>query len=166
MSETAPIIYAPPTRPVRLSLYARLVALAIAAGCAGVIGTALSLHPSPDGTGTHRGMGFLACTMLQTTNIPCPSCGMTTSFAWFFRGNLAASFWVQPGGFVLAWLMGMVLLYALYESLTGRPVHRLLRFVPGRFWILGLAGVLAFGWAWKIIIHLTGTDGWRSAVGG
>ena len=128
MSEVVPIIYAPPVRPVRLSFYERLIALAIAGGCAGVIATAMYLRPSPDGTGTHQGLGFLACTMLATTGIPCPSCGMTTSFAWFYRGNLAASFWVQPGGFVLAWLTGMLLIYALYEGLA-----------PGRF--IGCFGI-------------------------
>lgn len=166
MSEVVPIIYAPPVRPVRLSAYARLITLAIACGCAGVIATALYLRPSPDGVGTHQGLGFLACTMLQTTGMPCPSCGMTTSFAWFYRGNLAASFWVQPAGFVLAWLTGMVLIYGLYEAFTGRPIHRLLRFVPVRLWVIMGVVALAFGWGWKIIIHLGGMDGWRSPIGG
>lgn len=166
MSDAVPAIYAPPIRPVRLSLYGRLIALAVALGCAGVIATAVHLRPSADGTGTHQGLGFLACTMLQTTGIPCPSCGMTTSFAWFYRGNLAASFWVQPGGCALAWATGMLLIYALYEALTGRPIHRLLRFLPLRIWVIIGAVVLAFGWGWKIIIHSGGMDGWRSAMGG
>ncbi len=166
MSEAVPTIYAPPVRPVRLSLYERLIALAIAGGCAGVIATAVHLRPSPDGTGTHQGLSFLPCTMLATTGIPCPSCGMTTSFAWFYRGNLAASFWVQPGGFVLAWLTGMMVIYALYEGLSARPIHRLLRYLPVRIWITVGAAVLAFGWGWKIIIHLGGMDGWKSSMGG
>ena len=160
MSEAIPTIYAPPIRPVRLSLYGRALALALAAGCAIVIATAINLRPSPEGVGTHQGLGFLSCTMLSTTGIPCPSCGMTTSFAWFYRGNAVASFWVQPGGCILALLTGMTLIYALYEGLTGRPIHRLLRYVPPRFWVLTAAAVLAFGWGWKIIIHLGGVDGW------
>jgi hypothetical protein len=166
MSEAVPTIYAPPTRPVRLSLYERLIALVIAGGCAGVIATAIHLRPSPDGTGTHQGLGFLSCTMLQTTGIPCPSCGMTTSFAWFYRGSLVASFWVQPAGFVLAWLTGVLLAYSLYEAVTARPIHRLLRFVPMRVWVIAGVAVLAFGWGWKIMIHLWGIDGWKSPMGG
>ena len=166
MSEAVQTIYAPPVRPIRLSLYARLIALAIAAGCVGVIATAIYLRPSPDGTGTHQGLGFLPCTMLLTTGAPCPSCGMTTSFSWFYRGDLVASFWVQPGGFVLAWLTGMLLIYALYEAWTGRPIHRLLKFLPVRVWVIVGVVVLAFGWGWKIMIHLGGVDGWRSSIGG
>ena len=166
MSETVPIIYAPPVRPIRLSAYERLIAFAVAAACIGLTATALRLHPSPDGTGTHQGLGFLPCTMLLTTGIPCPSCGMTTSFAWFCRGNLAASFWVQPAGFVLAWLTGILLVYSLYEAITARPIHRLLRLVPIRVLVAVAMGVLAFGWGWKIIIHLWGIDGWKTPLGG
>ncbi len=153
-------IYAPPSRALRLGVYGRVIALAVAAGCAILIVTAFRLRPSPDGVGTHQGMGFLPCTMLVTTGIPCPTCGMTTSFAWFFKGNILASFYVQPGGFALAWGTGVVLLWSLYEVVTGRPIHRLARYIPPKVWIIGGSLALAFSWGWKIIIHLCGVDGW------
>lgn len=160
VQQAVPTIYAPPANPMRISLYARAIALVIAVGCAAVILIAMRLHPAHDGSGTHQELGLLPCSMLMTTGIPCPSCGMTTSFAWFFSGNLLAAFYVQPAGFVAAYFTGAIMLLAGYESITARPIHRLARFLSLRFWIItGLAIFLA-GWAWKIVIHLAGVDGW------
>lgn len=155
-----PTIFAPPARPVRISLYGRAVSLVIAIGCLAVMVTAMGLHPSHDGIGTHQELGLLPCAMLATTGIPCPSCGMTTSFTWFFHGNLLAALYVQPAGFVAAYLTGALMLLAGYEAFTGRPIHRLARFLSMRFWVITGLTILLGGWAWKIVIHLAGVDGW------
>src|SRR5438552_8317037 len=82
---------------------------------------AVRLPPNPDGVGTHQAMGFQKCEFMYRTGLPCPSCGMTTSFAWFVCGNWIASFYVQPMGFVLALLTGAV----FWASLTSRsPLGR------------------------------------------
>jgi len=160
MNEAVPVIYAPPTRRVRITFHARLITAGLFVACAVLIYTAWRLTPSPEGIGTHTEMGYLGCSMLMTTGYPCPTCGMTTSFAWFYRGNLAASFYIQPAGFVAAYLVGMLLLLTLYQGISGRPIHRLLRFFPGK-WMLILGGALfVLGWGWKIFIHRAGMDGW------
>ena len=160
MSQTVPKIYAPPATPIRISLYARVITLAVAAGCIYVIYHAVTLQPAPEGYGTHRAMGFLACNMISATGIPCPTCGMTTSFAWFFRGNLLASAYVQPAGFLLAYVLTMLLPLALYQAATGRPIHRITRLLSPRLFIALGIGLFALGWLWKILIHTTGHDGW------
>jgi hypothetical protein len=60
------------------------------------------LQPSPSGVGSHQGLGMQRCQLLDRSGVPCPSCGMTTSFSWFARGNVAASFYVQPMGMLMA----------------------------------------------------------------
>ena len=85
---------------------------------------------------------------------------MTTSIAWFARGRLLASFYLQPMGFVIAVVAGMTLWAGAYMAMTGRPVHRLLRFLPARYYLLPLFGFWILAWVWKIGIHLTGHDGW------
>ena len=160
MLEAVPVIYAPPTRLVRITLHSRLMALGLAAASLALIYTAWRLTPSPDGIGTHTALGYLGCSMLINTGYPCPTCGMTTSFAWFYRGNLPASFYVQPAGFVAAYLVGMLLLLSLYEAFTGRPLHRLMRFFPGKAMLIIGATVFLLGWGWKIFIHRAGLDGW------
>ena len=76
----------------RVGMGGRFVAMLIAATCLAVLIVATRLSPSPDGMGTHRALGFPGCQFLEHTGLPCPSCGMTTSFSWFVRGNVMASF--------------------------------------------------------------------------
>src|SRR5581483_2789888 len=65
-----------------------------------VLAVAHSLHPSERGFGTHEQLGLPPCIFLQLTGIPCPSCGLTTSFAHAAHLHWLASFTTQPFGFV------------------------------------------------------------------
>ena len=85
---------------------------------------------------------------------------MTTSFAWFVRGNWVASFYVQPMGFVLAMMAAMTFWTALYVAISGKPAYVLLSFLPRRYTLLPLLLFGAAAWGWKIFIHLHGMDGW------
>lgn len=160
MDYAVPTIFAPPARPIRLGLYGRLIALLLAVACGTVIYYALILAPSHSGVGTHRGLGLYACSMLVNYDLPCPTCGMTTSFSWFFRGNLLASAYVQPAGFLLAYTTLLTFLAASYEALTARPVHRMLRIIPIRPLLISCLVLFILGWGWKIGIHRLGIDGW------
>jgi hypothetical protein len=156
-----PIIYTPVVRPRTVTPYARFIALLVAAAALAPLVIGLNLRPSADGVGTHLSMGFQRCTFLAQTKLPCPSCGMTTSFAHFVRGQWLASLYVQPGGFALALTCAALFWAALYMAVTGRPIHRLTNQLPG---VKGLPIVLGFfilAWGWKIFIHLKGIDGWH-----
>ncbi len=85
---------------------------------------------------------------------------MTTSYAWFARGNFLASFYVQPMGFLLALLTVVAFWMGLYVALTGRAVYRLLARGPSRYYVPGLLVWAIIAWGWKIFIHLHGIDGW------
>jgi hypothetical protein len=87
---------------------------------------------------------------------------MTTSFAWLARGNLLASFYVQPMGFLLGLLTILAIWTAFYVAATGRAVYRLLALGPSRYYVPGLLAWAILAWGWKIFIHLHGIDGWRS----
>lgn len=158
---TVPAIHSPRFDHPRLSILERLLAAVIAMGCLTVLCIARLLTPSPEGVATHTELHLEPCAFLERTGIPCPSCGMTTSFAWFSRGNLAASFYVQPMGCVLAVLCAAGFWIALYIAVTGRPAHRLLRRFPMFKAVVGLIIFAALAWGWKIFIHLHGIDGWR-----
>ncbi len=86
---------------------------------------------------------------------------MTTSFAWFARGNLAASFYVQPMAAVLALLCGMCVWAGGYIAVSGKPVHRVLSIVPEKLYLYPLLALAILAWAWKMYIHLHGLDGWK-----
>jgi hypothetical protein len=161
MDQEIPIIYTPSVQRPTVPLGGRLAALAVSAAMLAVLIIAVRLPPNPDGVGTHQAMGFQKCEFMYRTGLPCPSCGMTTSFAWFVRGNWIASIYVQPMGFVLALLTGGVFWASLYIAVTARPIHRLLQQLPQVILIVSLMGFGIAAWGWKIFIHLRGMDGWR-----
>ena len=56
-----------------------------------VFATAISIDPyNTDGSaqsmGTHQQLRLPPCTFQQVTKVPCPSCGMTTSFSLLMHG--------------------------------------------------------------------------------
>jgi hypothetical protein len=160
-AESVPLIFSPPVRRQTLAWSGRLLAVAISLACLAVLVTAALLTPNPNGFGTHEQMGFAACSWLNIFGIPCPFCGMTTSFAWFVRGNIAASLWVQPMGTLLAWIAVASVWGGLYIAVTGRPAHRLLRYIPSGYIYKGLLLAAGLAWSWKVFIHVHHLDGWR-----
>lgn len=79
------------------------------------------LRPAERGFGTHQQLGLPPCTFLQLTGIPCPSCGLTTSFAHAAHGHWWQALLTQPFG-VLAFSLTVVSLpltaYLLYRRIT------------------------------------------------
>lgn len=63
---------------------------------------ASTLRPDPRGFGTHQALGLPPCSIQMMFDIRCPSCGMTTSFAHFVRGEFLDSVRTNAGGFLLA----------------------------------------------------------------
>jgi hypothetical protein len=157
---TVPRIYAISPVVQRLPIAHRLVALGVSLACIAVLITAVMIRPNHGGVETHRQLGLAECQFLRTSGIPCPSCGMTTSFAWFVRGNLAASLYVQPMGTLLAAGAGLTFWAALYIAATGKPVHRLMRGLPGSYVVVTTMALAIAAWGWKIFIHVRGIDGW------
>jgi hypothetical protein len=159
---SAPLPYSGRVRPETMPIASRLLAIGLALGCLTVLLIAARLTPDPHGYGSHTGkpLGMASCQFMERTGLPCPSCGMTTSFTWFVRGNVAASIYVQPMGAMLAFLAACSVWVGLYIGLTGRPVHRLLRLVPSRYYLVPLFALAILAWAWKILIHVHGWDGW------
>jgi hypothetical protein len=90
-----------------LRSWVRGMLLGVAVGLAAVFAVAFWLNPyNPDGSPrrieTHRQLGLPPCTFYLVTGLPCPSCGMTTSFALLVRGDLANSLRANAVGTLLA----------------------------------------------------------------
>src|SRR5438876_11312825 len=100
--------------PVRAPIRWAMVLLAVA--LVAVFSVARWLEPSPKGYGTHTQLGLPPCSFAWVTGHPCPSCGMTTSFAWFVRGRLDRSFQANPGGSLLALASAMLIPWLLVAS--------------------------------------------------
>jgi hypothetical protein len=138
------------------------VAVGFAVVCLVILALGAWLTPNgAHGISTHTQLGFPPCQFEARTGVPCPSCGYTTAVSYFAHGNVLASVYVQPMGFLIAVFCALGVWVGMYVALTGRPVHRLVgRMVPGRAWLYVLLTIAIGGWAWKIGIHLTGHDHW------
>lgn len=151
-----PILYVRPGTPARATVGNRLVALAIAAVALVVLVIASQLTPSPTGMGTHEALGLNQCEFVVRTGLPCPSCGMTTSFAHFANGNWPASGYTQPMGFALAVLACTAVWGGAYVAISGRPAWRVVRAVPGTTIVVSLLVLVVAAWAWKIVLVVNG----------
>ncbi len=99
------------TETSRLAWRVRGALLGMAALLVGVFALAWWLKPyGPDGRPlrmeTHRQLGLPPCTFYEYTGLPCPSCGMTTSFSLLMHGDVANSLHANAVGTLLAlfWL--------------------------------------------------------------
>jgi hypothetical protein len=132
----------------------RLWAALVFSGCVALLGIAAYLEPDEAGYGTHRQLGFGKCGMLVTTGLPCPTCGMTTAFAYTVRGRLISAFVAQPAGFLLALATIAGALGSARAVVTGRvgplPIPVL---TPYRLFF-GLLVLFIGSWAFKIVIGL------------
>ena len=160
MESAAPLIYARIPERIRVGWLGRLWAAAISLACLAVLTAAATIDPNPRGVGTHEQLGLDPCQFELGTGVPCPTCGMTTSFAYFVRGNLLASLYVQPLATFLALGAAAGFWAAAYITFTGRPIYRLLRFVKPRYYLLPFFALTVLAWGWKIWIHVSGRDGW------
>jgi hypothetical protein len=93
-----------------------------ALGLAAVLGMARWLEPDPRGYGTHTQLGLLPCMFFQVTGYRCPSCGMTTAFAWLVRGRLDRSWQANPAGCLLALTSAVLIPWLLAGAARGRPI--------------------------------------------
>ena len=132
----------------------RLAAVFVLLACCGILGLAAWLTPNEQGYGTHEQLGFGRCGMLVTTGLPCPTCGMTTAFAYAVRRRLIRAFLAQPAGFLLALATAVAALGAAWTVVTGRmPPVRVPFIMPYRLFF-GLLVLLLGSWAFKIVVGL------------
>lgn len=142
----------------RAALGVRLWSLMIVALLIAPLGVAVWLRPDERGFGTHQQLGLSPCGMLLLSGYPCPTCGMTTSFAHTVRGQWVRAAHAQPGGFALALACAGFALVALRSVFTGRvPMRLLLWLTPMRIVVILL--VLLFGgWIYKLLVgHIDGS---------
>ncbi len=100
----------------------RCALLVAAAGLAGLLVLARWLAPDPRGFGTHTQMGLKACAYLTTTGQLCPTCGMTTAFAWLVRGRIDRSWQANPAGCAIAILCVPLAAWLAASAVASEPV--------------------------------------------
>jgi len=111
-------------RTPRLKAWVRVCLVLLAALLCGGFALAAYLNPYKDGRvwyeGTHQQLGLPTCSFKHATGLPCPTCGMTSSFALFVRGDVVNSLRANAAGTVLAVLFLIVIPWSIVSSLRGR----------------------------------------------
>jgi Protein of unknown function (DUF2752) len=101
--------------------------IAITFGLGVIFGIARWLEPydqngSPLRMETHRQLGLPPCTFFLWTRLPCPTCGMTTSFALLMRGDVRNSLHANSVGTLLALVCLVSIPWSLGSAIWGRLV--------------------------------------------
>jgi hypothetical protein len=115
---TRPTVFA--LRGPRITTASRWTLAAITVACLVVLAVAGRLRPSPLGHGTHTQLGLPPCSFRVATGLPCPSCGMTTAFAWTVRGRIDQAWAANPAGLVFCLSVVALVPWALGCAVSGR----------------------------------------------
>jgi hypothetical protein len=143
----------------RATLTDRQLQVMVACCAAAMLAACLAVEPDARGLGTHSHLGLPGCAYLARTGVPCPSCGGTTSLAWFARGRLSQAWRIHPAGFVLGWVLVASIPFSLLSAALGWCwLARLCR-LPLTAWTALVCAALALllvGWPQRVCSYLEG----------
>jgi hypothetical protein len=100
----------------------RVLLLLAAAGLAGILALARNLEPDTRGFGTHTQLGLPPCAFHTVTGRLCPTCGMTTSFAWMARFRVDRSWRANPAGCLYALSSIPLMAWFVVSAVVDKPV--------------------------------------------
>jgi hypothetical protein len=90
------------------------------------------------------------CGFKQRYNLPCPTCGVTTSVKAFAQGKILESFYIQPAAALLCCVLAVSAFLAFFVAVFGVYFDFLNRFLTGikiKYVIIALIVIVAIGWA-------------------
>jgi hypothetical protein len=115
-----------------------------------VLTIARVLSPSPNGLGTHQQLGLPPCFFHQMTGIPCPTCGMTTSFAHTVRLHFYEAFITQPFGLLACVLSALLIPFSLLLMRRRVPWMKVLTARGSNAVMYVLVALFLVAWVYKI----------------
>jgi hypothetical protein len=126
--------------------------VALALGLLAPLGVAAVLTPEPSGHGTHQQLGLPPCTFSVLFGRPCPSCGMTTSWACLVRGQWIDAFWANAGGSLLGILAAVAGPWLLASAAAERWLGWKPNATAGGWAVAVIAAVTLLQWGWRLWI--------------
>ena len=134
----------------------KIIQFIILAGCVSAVVVGTWLTPDHSGVGTHTALGFPPCGFYTITGIPCPTCGVTTSFVLAAHLRFEESFLVQPLGFLVFIAVCLSALATGGTLLMGKSLFKLKLKVNGYKIAFLLIVIVLSSWCYKIVIVLKG----------
>jgi hypothetical protein len=138
--------------------------LGLALGIVAVFGTAAWLNPyeadgRPRRMETHLQIGLPPCSFRLMTGVPCPSCGVTTSFALLVRGDIANSLRANAVGTALALFCAALVPWALACAVCRR--YFLIRSLERALTAVVVVFVVLLVLRWLFVLGLAWWSGTR-----
>ncbi|MCA9238189.1 MAG: DUF2752 domain-containing protein [Planctomycetales bacterium] len=97
----------------------RWAAAAMAAALSGLLIAAAWAVPDARGFGTHEQLGLAPCQFRSFTGHACPSCGMTTAWAYLVRGDVPRALKANMAGAVLGAAAMAAVPWLLFAAASG-----------------------------------------------
>jgi hypothetical protein len=141
----APVVGEPPPSAAGTDRAERLAAAGVAAIAVGWLTYTrlyFFLHP--------RHLTFDPSPFMYLTGRPDPSCGLTRTFAWMWRGDIGRAVAVYPLG-PLVFIATFVILAYSIAVIAGRPIRLSLSPRVQRRIVIGALLALGLNWATKLI---------------
>jgi hypothetical protein len=114
---------------------------------------AASLDPDPRGFGTHQRLGLPPCSFQILFGVNCPSCGSTTCFAHFVRGQWMSAMQSNSAAFILALVCAAMVPWSWYSVWSGR-LWQIESPATTLMWLLiGLCGLSLGQWIVRMLLE-------------
>lgn len=146
-----PVAPAGPRRrgPRPMTRVVRAVLAAVGVALIAIFGAAAYINPYKGDGGakkmsTHTQLGLPPCNFAELSGKPCPSCGMTTSFALLVRGDVANSLRANWVGTLICVIWALTMVWALGSALRGRMLLIPRRRGAGETIFTAITGVIVF----------------------
>jgi len=114
------MIHNPEPDGLSVGRWGRALLIAWSLAVLGGFVVAYRLEPDPRGFGTHQRLGLPPCTIRAVFGIPCPSCGMTTSFANMTKGRWQAAAEANVAGLILSFICAALVPWCWLSAFYGR----------------------------------------------
>jgi len=125
-----------------MGLKQRIFNISLLLGGGAILLISYFLRPDPRGFGTHQQLFLPPCPFRWLTHLPCPSCGLTTSFAYFAKGDWMMAWKTHPLGPLLFIFLVLFEFLIIKSLLQGSPLRENLNkiFTPslGIYLIIGV----------------------------
>lgn len=129
----------------------RLVWSLLGVIASGVVVIAYALSPDPSGMGTHQQLGLPPCGFLYFTGLPCPGCGLTTSFAHMARMQITSAVAAHPLGVPLFMLTWLAIPATFFACVRGAPFVTTIERLPVAAGLMLLAVAALLVWFARVV---------------
>src|SRR5262245_51964637 len=146
-----------------LAWWVRGLLVGVVLGLAAVFAVAFWLNPyRPDGSArrmaTHQQLGLPPCSFVAATGVPCPACGMTTSFSLLAHADVVGSLRANWVGTLLAGFCMLVIPWAAISAARGKIVF--IRSLETAFIVVLVALLVLMFLRWGLVIAV----GWATGT--